>query len=1408
MRQTTHIFTRLCGVLATAVLSSTVAAQAPAPQIIMHGQAGPAASLTNDAPGARQVYVFWEASEGRLEDLLPLDATLTLLRDGVEVVSFGPRDVASVSDIAERYALATEARRRAATMALLDRAFDTGGPPILGVPDDVDPTTQTFPTVLHSVLSDVTIKADWDPVTSLLARVDPNVAFAMRRGWIEDVPAASLVTYTLMMNGSVELGRVQINTSSNFKPGAPSRLAEVTDGLFRCDSNDWSRVHGAVALTWDHPGLTTDRTQVAAMLASVPLAGYDLYAAPGACPANVDLAALAAVQSFGAEGKLTLPGWRKVNDQPTFISSPAPERQAEATTEYLSTWQPKFAQTMELSATLSELGLRPGDPICYALAALDRTGNYGETATLQAAVGDFQPPEIPWNISAVTQSAATEVGGGVSDEKALYLEWPVADVDNWLWSHGAYYTACNEEDARTGPYPGRLVIAEEPAGCSDPARRDTVRLDAVDYLVYRFDTPHEANAFSDADGDGLADQVERRFDTNYDRVADTPEANLPSGMIGNLPASDPGAACTPDVSPGTTQLVATRPLADAVVGADGRRLLRFSDTTPTANRGEGYWYRVAARSANGRISPLSPPIRASFPDMAKPPPFDLGPNGDAGFFACEPTAYQDDSAPDLVDDRSVGGEFEPNDLSVPAADGGRDEYRRLLGLDLSNQAVALRISCLDEGLIKRAEETSDPAVVRAMVAMRLGSYVGTVADGRRINGQLLGLLPWPAASIPSGSRVLWADAATTVDVCGALTTRAFEHTYDGVGRIDGTVKQCTPYVEFLDEAGRALAPATPVAIRDDGSDSEAGNPCSFDPLAAGCETYACNWMATFESEVCERRLEDAGGIFTGKVRVQASVAKGECAYVEVEQEFPVTDAAGKRTGYEYQPYRLGWQCCKDALGCQVTQDLEPGDFGADNSCYSITRVHSTAAGAKNSVASTRTAGPCGKSVKIGSKAKAPPPPTIAELTADGARMATLLMAPAPQRPCNEAGACPTAAPCNATTNTCDCPSGQLYSNGACVNGGQYAALLWSAPEAASGGIVAEYWREGDTTSNRKTVFLSSRGRYGKNNPKLEAIELGALPANTVERWCISARTVGLTAVGLSDPSSQLSEATVPLCIERRPPGVRPAEYIPWPNLPRPGLLGTVKVDYLAADGMPYATIASLEGAAQTPPRISDPSPSCGTNPFSSDECSCSVDTQDCGCRPSNGCDPRNPENRCLARPVIVPGGEYGTSNVDQDIYSWPDNHSEVTSRCPGFCSQILAKNTFTNVVAYRRSRSHTNPTEVAPFVQASELIVNASCLFSRQQFRQWRPLVSREGPRRFGADDPNFAVIDFKRDSAGPRSMELVWLDRHPHQDGRDYQYQFVFFDERGEIAGYKESNWLVYKQVGPNHVWTPEGEQ
>ena len=59
-------------------------------------------------------------------------------------------------------------------------------------------------------------------------------------------------------------------------------------------------------------------------------------------------------------------------------------------------------------------------------------------------------------------------------------------------------------------------------------------------------------------------------------------------------------------------------------------------------------------------------------------------------------------------------------------------------------------------------------------------------------------------------------------------------------------------------------------------------------------------------------------------------------------------------------------------------------------------------------------------------------------------------------------------------------------------------------------------------------------------------------------------------------------------------------------------------------------------------------------------------------------------------------------------------------------------------------------------------------------------------------EDPVLKYASFVSEPAPWNVLSMVFLDRVPHIAGYDYRYQFVYFDGRGEISGYRTSNWIT----------------
>lgn len=608
-------------------------------------------------PGATEtcVYLFIDEVDGRIDLSLPSDATLTLERNGTPLTAFSDVPVATVlsaPQIAALYQPASEARRLAATMTALDGALA----------DDAPITAATFAARLHDAVSAFAGEAlpphpvpPFDPAeraivadlqlrtfVDLAARVDPNVAVARRRGFIDRTPPTlgaplivdagdpstevevpvGFVYYRLVAKDSfgreADLGRVMVSLAPHRLP-APAGFADVSSDQSRCDAPEQGRSHGVVALTWTHPGANISERQAHQQNTT----GYDLWRADGRCtdPGTVDLAALVAnADASGPDGRPLVAGYQQVNDVPILIREPpASGREAER-----SGWNPAFSQWTDDAAALAAAGFVPGDHVCYYVVGLDRTGNYGATAGLAALVPDSLEPVAPWDVAAVPDSDPTAdvspvapdvYNTTVTTDDSFALEWSAVDVRNWVSRRADGRAACNAVEAESS---GRLLVAPTVEGCRNGSE---LNLDVASYVVYRFTSPDEAGRFVDSDGDGYADSDE------------------------GTSTATPGTSCNAAVHGGGVDHRAEGQL-EVVRRADGSALVRWRDRSndgPVANKGTVYWYRVATRGANGKVSAPSAPVRGVFFDKTKPDRFRLD---EVRFGACGPDVYASE-APDV-----------------------------------------------------------------------------------------------------------------------------------------------------------------------------------------------------------------------------------------------------------------------------------------------------------------------------------------------------------------------------------------------------------------------------------------------------------------------------------------------------------------------------------------------------------------------------------------------------------------------------------------------------------------------------------------------------------------------------------------------------------------------------------------
>ncbi len=594
-------------------------AHADGEQLVFVGFAGPRASLNTSVAGgaARTVYLRWDTTEGSLAASLPGDATLTLLRGGVEVKSFSSGlTTPTAADVAAAYGGAANARRRAEMVARLDAVVrGEGGFSTVQVTDaNFDAKLAEFLDVTLPVPYGADKREMHEVWARTAARLDITIAHLIGRGHIDVAAPAGVVRYDLVANspsaGTRPLGTVTVDTNTVQVLGPAADLAAVTHDLGRCDAPEDGRVQGVVGLSWDHAGPNRSTR----FLNALATGGYDLYRTEGNCGPFVpvrDLRAEVAGRTPDANGDIALPGLVKVNGDTLIDISPPPADGREVTPNPRS-WRPAFTQYLEDRATLEKAGFQAGEQVCYYLVGRDSSGNYGQTAAIAAIVGDTLDPPSPWDIEAVPESSRLDGGGGVAiDDDRMVLRWAAVDVPTYVHDHHLGRAICNLAEAQVT---GRLIQAEDASACGRKEGHE-VNLDVVAYNVYRFETEAEAQAFTDADGDGYADADERLAD-------------------------GPGLACDGGASPGgmTNYLVSTIAVNDPTFRRmrGGRLEYEFSDVTPAGAKGDIYFYRVAAIGRTPQqIGAPGIPVRALFPDETKP----NRPAEEEVFFgACQPYA--------------------------------------------------------------------------------------------------------------------------------------------------------------------------------------------------------------------------------------------------------------------------------------------------------------------------------------------------------------------------------------------------------------------------------------------------------------------------------------------------------------------------------------------------------------------------------------------------------------------------------------------------------------------------------------------------------------------------------------------------------------------------------------------------
>ncbi len=602
---TRKLTNRLTSIALLAMTSCISQVQASGEQFYFVGMTAPVGSMSQTGASNNAAYLRWDAVEGSL----PVDvAKFVIKRDGSDLIELSATQIMSVGDINALYSQPENTRRRAEMINWLDLADD----------DDAAIDTSNYHTAIAAKLTPNEDGRFWAMFAS---RTDFNIAVVRHRGFV-DTTATGVHSYELVAHNSDSsstrsLGSVQVDvTTVNILPAAggfeqvsrisnavPSLIASSA-GIGRCDLiADRFKDHGTVALNWSPAAIGANSTD---RYASILLtAGFDIYRtedalAEGESIPTKNIRSLAQLQPHAQDGTVTIPGLVKVNDVPIQVAA---TQLPDVTSPF---FQPAFYQYLEARTDLFAQGLKPGDTHAYYLVARDITGNYGQTSAIEVTVPNLNPPAAPWRIDTVINPV----------DNTFTLTWDHVDVPNYHRSHEFGRRYCNLESAR---FDKELRFVDEGEECI-PGRDVAINLNIESYIVYRFDTSEAAGAFTDTDGDGRSDFIERLYDDDGNAGTDPV---FHEDVIGS--ACDVSDFPAPGDFLGSKLVIAAQnhqadivPATEVFSMPSGRKVLQFNDVVPVTGAGTVYWYRVASRDFNGNVSSLSAPVRALFPKTNRP----------------------------------------------------------------------------------------------------------------------------------------------------------------------------------------------------------------------------------------------------------------------------------------------------------------------------------------------------------------------------------------------------------------------------------------------------------------------------------------------------------------------------------------------------------------------------------------------------------------------------------------------------------------------------------------------------------------------------------------------------------------------------------------------------------------------
>ncbi|MEM9553656.1 MAG: hypothetical protein AAGC60_05305 [Acidobacteriota bacterium] len=299
-----------------------------------------------------------------------------------------------------------------------------------------------------------------------------------------------------------------------------------------------------------------------------------------------------------------------------------------------------------------------------------------------------------------------------------------------------------------------------------------------------------------------------------------------------------------------------------------------------------------------------------------------------------------------------------------------------------------------------------------------------------------------------------------------------------------------------------------------------------------------------------------------------------------------------------------------------------------------------------------------------------------------------------------------------------------------------ATLRFAQANRPADGALLEWRRKGDPAS-RQVRYTARDGQAALGTAEQLSIDVGPEPEGEEwrEEWCFRGFSVGGMLPG--DAGSGYSDWSEEVCSDRLPVAAAVVEALPWPAIESPPIGPPLQAAFAQSDDIGLVLLSE---------RLQDVPGACLPEP--------ALPTCDPSALPQG-----MPPLGCVGEPGDPP--------------------LPVQSRC-SLCSSLNEAAAVTRpMIAYRQWRSG-DAGPASDFHQISPLLNGP-----------WCEAVGGTQTASTFLDDPWYRVInvDPMHDWAGYR---LVFTDRFPYRDDQQLRYKFVFLDGRGEISGFRISNWIA----------------